>query len=134
VSTFLIDKVREIFAKEHFSEKHKVMADILRVLCLTYGRLWLSELVGEVNAFRRTLGEFEELSFDKALKSIEELEKMGIVSSERRIRSSFISKSGIPDVLVNLNDRSSALAVVFSDEKYVRYIRLREEAFRELKK
>ncbi len=110
------------------------MADILRVLCLTYGRLWLSELVGEVNAFRRTLGEFEELSFDKALKSIEELEKMGIVSSERRIRSSFISKSGIPDILVNLNNRSSVLTVVFSDEKYVRYIRLREEAFRELKK
>jgi len=129
----LINKVREIFAKEQSSKKHKIMADILRVLCLTYGRLWLSEIVGEVNAFRRTLGERGELRFDEALRSVEELERMGIVSSEKRVRSSFVLESGVPDILVNLNNRGLVLTVVFLDEKYIRYIKLREEAFKELR-
>ncbi|OYT60003.1 MAG: hypothetical protein B6U75_02665 [Desulfurococcales archaeon ex4484_217_1] len=129
----MINKVREIFAKEQSSKKHKIMADILRVLCLTYGRLWLSEIVGEVNAFRRTLGERGELRFDEALRSVEELERMGIVSSEKRVRSSFVLESGVPDILVNLNNRGLVLTVVFLDEKYIRYIKLREEAFKELR-
>ena len=129
----MINKVREIFAKEQLSKKYKIMADILRVLCLTYGRLWLSEIVGEVNAFRRTLGERGELRFDEALRSVEELERMGIVSSEKRVRSSFLLESGVPDILVNLNNRGLVLTVVFLDEKYIRYIKLREEAFKELR-
>lgn len=128
-----MSKVREVFNREDVSEIYKAMADIIRILCLTYGKLWLSEIVGEVNAFRRTIGEKGDLDFNKALKAIEELEKMGIITLERRIRSSLIHGAGVPDILVDLSNRSEVFSIVVSDEKYMKYIKIREEAFREFR-
>lgn len=128
-----MDKVREVLDRENVSEIYKAMADIIRILCLTYGKLWLSEIVSEVNAFRRTIGEKGELDFNKALKAIKELEKMGIITSERRVRSSLTHGAGIPDILVDLSNRSEVFSIIVSDEKYMKYIKIREEAFKEFR-
>lgn len=110
------------------------MTDILRILSMTYGKLWLSEIVNEVNAFRRTLNDYEKLGYDDALSAIEELKKLNVIDFERRLRSSLVQATGIEDFLVDLTDRDKVLSIVYNDEKYRRYMKIKREIYDEIKR
>jgi len=129
----LPNSVREILEKEKESRKYSVMADILRILSLTFGRLWLFEIVNEINAFRRTLGISEDVSYDECLSAARELAGKGIITFEEKIRGTFTSPKGVPDVLVGLKIRNIAPILASVDEKLRKYIEIRRKVFGSLR-
>ncbi|MEM2137022.1 MAG: hypothetical protein QXX09_05115 [Candidatus Methanomethylicia archaeon] len=102
-------------------EGKSLMGDIIRVLALGLGRLWLSELVAEVNAFRYTLGVEGLVSEDDVKYALKVLEENGIVICENRFRSQLLGES-VLDVLVSLTNYSSVLNELKSDLRYNEYI------------
>ena len=128
-----LNYVKEILENEEKSRKYSVMADILRILSLTFGRLWLFEIVNEINAFRRTLGISDYVNYDECFAAARELANKGIVTFEEKIRGSFTSPKGVPDVLVGLKERSTASILMSVDEKLRRYVEIRRKIFGNLK-
>ncbi len=129
----IVEKLSEIISKESESKKYRVMADILRILSLTFGKLWLFEIVGEVNALRRTLNIGEEVSYNECLEAIRELAKNKLISFEEKIRGSFTSSRGEPDLLIELSNRSVAATLLAIDDKIRKYLEIRRKIFEELK-
>ncbi len=129
----LPSSVREIFEKENESKKYEVMADILRVLSLTFGKLWLFEIVNEINAFRRTIGISESVNYEECLNATRELANKGLITYEKKIRGTFTSPKGVPDILVGLRNRALASVLVSIDAKLRKYVEIRRKVFGNLK-
>ena len=129
----LPNSVREILEREKESKKYGVMADILRILSLTFGRLWLFEIVNEINAFRRTIGVSEDVNYEECLSAAKELANKGIITFEEKIRGTFTSPKGVPDVLIGLRIRNIATTLASIDEKLRKYIEIRRKIFGSLK-
>ncbi|MCX8168725.1 MAG: hypothetical protein N3E39_00655 [Candidatus Methanomethylicia archaeon] len=100
--------------------RDKITGDVIRVLSLGMGKLWLSELVLEINAFRRSLG-FEEVDEEDVKNSIRVLEADGIITSESRLRSQLFGES-VMDILISLVDYPSIVNELKNDERYNAYI------------
>jgi len=129
----LPSSVREIFEKENESKKYEVMADILRVLSLTFGKLWLFEIVNEINAFRRTIGISESVNYEECLNATRELANKGLITYEKKIRGTFTPPKGVPDILVGLRNRALASVLVSIDAKLRKYVEIRRKVFGNLK-
>jgi len=125
----LPSSVREIFEKESESKKYEIMADILRVLSLTFGKLWLFEIVNEINAFRRTIGISESVNYEECLCATRELADKGLITYEEKIRGTFTSPKGVPDILVELRNRALALILISVDAKLRKYVEIRRKVF-----
>jgi len=108
-----------------------LMGDIIRVLCLYLGRLWLSELVSELEGFRRTLGTPLIPSASEVERAVNELAKAGIVEVEERLKSVLLTGS-MPDLMVKLRNYNRVLDFVRRDQRYNKYVELRERAFRDI--
>jgi hypothetical protein len=98
----------------------KVMGDVLRVLAL-YRRLWLTEIVLEIEGMNTTLSESIPTRKDVE-KAVKELSTLGYVYVEKRLRSSLQSESGVEDLLVTLNETPELLTALADDEKLNRYL------------
>jgi hypothetical protein len=98
----------------------KVMGDVLRVLAL-YRRLWLTEIVLEIEGMNTTLSESIPTRKDVE-KAVKELSTLGYVYVEKRLRSSLQSESGVEDLLVTLNETPELLTALANDEKLNRYL------------
>jgi len=109
-------------------EESLLMGDIIRVLSLGFGRLWLSELILELKGFRLSLNEKVELEERKISKAVEKLEKMNIVKVESRLKSR-LNASSMPDKLISLNDYRRILENLKNDQRYNEYVKLRDELF-----
>ncbi|MCS7374159.1 MAG: hypothetical protein NDF53_02670 [archaeon GB-1867-097] len=109
-------------------EESLLMGDIIRVLSLGFGRLWLSELILELKGFRLSLNEKVELEERKISKAVEKLEKMNIVKVESRLKSR-LNASSMPDKLISLNDYRRILENLKNDQRYNEYVKLRDEIF-----
>lgn len=107
------------FLENPENEIEVLMGDIVRVLGLLLGRLWLSELCSEVSAFRTSLGRPQDFS-EKDLKlAIKRLEDLKIVSMEEGFRATF----GAPeqDLLVGLNVTVPIIEFLSKDDDIKRY-------------
>jgi hypothetical protein len=98
----------------------KVMGDVLRVLAL-YRRLWLTEIVLEIEGMNTTLSESIPTRKDVE-KAVKELSTLGYVYVEKRLRSSLQSESGVEDLLVTLNESPELLTALANDEKLNKYL------------
>ena len=104
-----------------------LMGDIIRVLGLCMGRLWLSEIGPEIEAFRRTVGKEEAVDDELLMKAIRRLEGLGIVDSESKIKATY--GGGEPDVLVGLKDYFVVLTSLKDDPDYITYLKVIDEIF-----
>jgi len=110
----------------------EVSGDILRVLYMFFGRLWFSEIVDEVNAFRSTLGlgTVEPRVVREALKL---LEREGAVKIEESVRAS-LARGAVPDLLVSLVPDHELVPMLASDERIRRYREFVSELFKKSSK
>ena len=124
------DKLKEVLSSDE--ENYVLMADIVRVLALYYGVLWMGEIVNEIKSFRSTIEgvDVEELDANAVRKAVEALKEMGIISYEIKTRSSFTGITPVTDLLVKLVDHSLTLNMLASDERFRRYLVEREKVFR----
>lgn len=110
-----------------------LMGDVIRVLSLYFGQLWLSELHLELEGFRASLGESNSISEDELSRAIDKLKKYNIIHVEERPRSSLLTGS-VPDKMIKLVDFEGVLNTVRRDKRYTRYIELREQILKKLKR
>lgn len=96
-----------------------VMADVLRVLYVCMGSLWLSELMSEYKVFVEALGGTP-ASEDEVRKAIDKLSEIGLVSVREGIRAT-MSREGEKTYLVSLKLSSRQLSLLRSDSKISMY-------------
>jgi len=96
-----------------------VMADVLRVLYVCMGSLWLSELMSEYRVFVEALGGTP-ASEDDVRKAIDRLSEMGLVSVREGIRAT-MSQEGEKTYLVSLKLSSQQLSLLRNDLKISKY-------------
>lgn len=99
-----------------------LMADSIRVLCLCMGRLWLSEIKLEIEAFRRTLQREQEVDMGELKQAINRLVEMGVAEAENKIKATM--GGGQPDVLVGLRDYPAILVMMKDDRDFAEYHRV----------
>jgi hypothetical protein len=103
-----------------FEGRDMLVGDVLRVLGFCMGRLWFSELVAEVNAFRSTLGDAC-VDDDSVRDALRVLESSGVIVCEERLRSQLIGDS-VPDILISIVDYGSLMDLLKLDRRYNEYI------------
>lgn len=96
-----------------------IMSDILRVLYLCMGSLWLSELISEYRVFVEALGGTP-ASEDEIKKAIEKLSEIGLVSVREGIRAT-MSREGEKTYLISLKLSSQQLTLLRNDYKVSKY-------------
>ena len=101
--------------------------DVLRVLAMSLGSIWLSELVNEVNAFNVSLGIDRNYSSKEIFKAVKNLERAGLVEIREGIKAVLGLSDGIKDYLISVKDIADIIPVIVTDEKYVRYKLLLKE-------
>ncbi len=105
----------------------KVMGDILRVLYLCLGSLWLPELMMELRGFRETLGE-EAPNIEEVSKALDELHKMGFIERRRGIRATF-DREGEETFLISIKRSPEILSALLRDRRVVRYREIWRQVF-----
>jgi len=107
----------------------KVMGDVLRILALFTGSLWLWEIYLELKGFRTTLSE-EPPTLGDIVRAVDRLSKEGFVTAEKRIRAS-LRGEGFEDLLVSLNLGLEERTRLLMDSRVRRYQLARQRAFTE---
>ncbi|HDI31276.1 MAG TPA: hypothetical protein ENF80_00495 [Thermofilum sp.] len=103
--------------------------DILRVLGMFGGSLWLSEIEDEIRSMNSSLN-IETVGNVKG--GIKNVGKDGIVNVEKRERGS-LSGTSISDYLVKLNKWHEVILVLSGDKKFRDYNTLRSSLYRGLR-
>ncbi len=108
--------VRILSAREGIEE---VMGDVIRVLHLSLGSLWLPEIFMELRGFKETLQESipKEEVIEEAVRRLGEL---GIVTLEEGVRAS-LSGRNERTYLVRLKKNPELIKALASDEKITKY-------------
>ncbi|MEM2153549.1 MAG: hypothetical protein QXE05_01990 [Nitrososphaeria archaeon] len=107
------------FLKKPENEIELLMSDIIRVLGLLLGRLWLSELSSEVLAFRESVGRPLEFSDRDLQLAIRRLKDLNIVNIEEGLRATFGKPE--PDILVGLNVAVPIIEFLSKDDDIKKY-------------
>ncbi len=107
------------------------MLDILRILSVFYGVLWKTEISQDLIKFYRTIGEPEIVNPKMIDEAIKNLENLGLIKTEERIRGIPLSTKTYQDLLVHLTDKFATKKILQKDEKYRKYIFKREKAIKE---
>ena len=111
----------------------EIMGDVLRVLYLFSGTLWLPELITELTGFKRTLGEEADIPKRKKVEDAVNLLNMtGLVSVRPGIRATASSK-GEKTFLISLVRKDEVLAHLSSDEKVRKYHQAWRDALQSMK-
>lgn len=108
-----------------------LMLDILRILSVFYGVLWKTEISQDLIKFYRTIGELEIVNPKMIDEAIKNLENMGLIKTEKRIRGMPLSTQTYQDLLVHLTDKFATKKILQKDKKYRKYILKREKAIKE---
>lgn len=108
-----------------------LMLDILRILSVFYGVLWKTEISQDLIKFYRTIGEPEIVNPKMIDEAIKNLENMGLIKTEKRIRGMPLSTQTYQDLLVHLTDKFATKKILQKDKKYRKYILKREKAIKE---
>jgi len=107
------------------------MLDILRILSVFYGVLWKTEISQDLIKFYRTIGEPEIVNPKMIDEAIKNLENLGLIKTEERIRGIPLSTKTYQDLLVHLTDKFATKKILQKDEKYRKYIFKGEKAIKE---
>ncbi len=106
----------------------EIMGDVLRVLYLFSGTLWLPELIVELSGFKETLGEGGDIPKRKKIEdAVNILNMAGLVSIKPGIRATASSK-GEKTILISLTRKDEVLAELSMDEKVRKYLQAWREA------
>ena len=105
-----------------------VMGDVLRVLAVCMGALWLPELVAEVSGFRRTLGENIPNPKDVE-KAVMKLRDLGYVTVREGIKATMGPK-GEQTILIRLVRNPELIEALSEDDRLGRYMRIWDEVLR----
>jgi len=111
---------------ERVLREGELKGDVLRVLSIFGGSLWLSEIEDEIKAMNYSMG--VEVS-GNVKEAVEELQKEGLVDLDYRTRGS-LSGRDIKEYLVRLKQVEVVMAALANDRKYRDYLRLRYETMR----
>ncbi len=96
-----------------------IMGDVLRVLYISMGSLWLSELVGEYRVFVEAIGGVHASESD-IKEAINELSTAGLVNVREGIRAT-MSQEGERTYLISLKLNTQQLLALRNDEKVAKY-------------
>ena len=120
-----IDLKELLSAREGMKE---IMGDVLRVLYLFSGTLWLPELIVELSGFKETLGEGGSIpKRSKIEDAVNLLNMAGLVNVKPGIRATASSK-GEKTLLISLVRKDEVLAELSMDEKVRKYMQAWKEA------
>jgi hypothetical protein len=111
-------KIDDILLAE--SGLEKVMGDIVRVLSICMGALWIRELYMEIDAFYRSLDETppKQTSVEEALSRLED---MGIIEMTPAIKAT-MGPEGEKTVLVRLLQYNRVVSRIRKDSRLADYI------------
>jgi len=107
------------FLKEPKNEMELLMGDIVRVLNLLLGTLWLSELSAELSSFRSSLERPATFSDEELENAIKTLKDLNIVSIQKGLKATFERPK--PDVLVGLVVSQPFSNIIESDKDIKKY-------------
>lgn len=125
------EKVSNLFEKARVDNVSSLMLDILRILSVFHGVLWKTEIFQDLIKFYKTLGEPEIINSRMIDTAIKNLEEMGLIRTEQRVRGMAFSTKTYQDLLIHLEDRMTTKKILQKDEKYRKYIFEREKAIKE---
>ncbi len=114
---FLMSLLDEILSSDEASLK--LMGDILRVLTICMGALWIDELYPEVNVFRRALGD-EPVSKKDVDHALNRLEEYGFITVSPAIKAGEKAE-GIKSKLVKIIDFHEVSTKALMDNRVSRY-------------
>lgn len=115
------EKILEILKNEEENESYKLMADIIRVLIISHGISWLSELYIDLIKYYNFTGKIEKIKPQLLKNTIKELEEKEIIKTEERERG-FVNKNGTyKDLLIKIIDMKNVRDILMKDKKYVEY-------------
>ena len=93
------EKVSNLFIKASEDDVSSLMLDILRILSVFHGVLWKTEISQDLIKFYKTLGEPEIINPKMIDIAIKNLEKMGLIRTEQRVRGMAFSTKTYQDLL-----------------------------------
>lgn len=125
------EKVSNLFIKASEDDVSSLMLDILRILAVFHGVLWKTEISQDLIKFYKTLGEPEIINPKMIDIAIKNLEEMGLIRTEQRVRGMAFSTKTYQDLLVHLIDKMTTRKILQKDEKYRKYVLEREKTIRE---
>lgn len=125
------EKVSNLFIKASEDDVSSLMLDILRILAVFHGVLWKTEISQDLIKFYKTLGEPEIINPKMIDIAIKNLEEMGLIRTEQRVRGMAFSTKTYQDLLVHLIDKMTTRKMLQKDEKYRKYVLEREKTIRE---
>lgn len=111
----------------------EVLGDVLRVLYLFSGTLWLPELISELSGFKETLKEESLIPTKKIEDAVNILNVAGLVSIRPGIRAT-VSGKGEKTILISLVRNDEVLKALSQDEKVLKYMQAWKEALSSLRK
>ena len=114
---YLMTLLDEILSSQ--SDDMMLKGDIIRVLTICMGALWIDELYPEVNVFRRALGD-SPVSNREVDKALEDLVEAGFIDVSPRIKAGERAE-GIKSKLVKLVNFHEIAGRVLRDERVSRY-------------
>lgn len=115
------EKVLEILKNEEENESYRLMADIIRVLIISHGISWLSELYIDLIKYYNFIGKAEKFKPQLLKNTIKKLEEKEIIKIEERERG-FANKYGTyKDLLIKIIDIKNVRNILMKDKKYVEY-------------
>lgn len=124
-------EILNLLAKADEDDISSLMLDILRILSVFQGVLWKKEISQDLIKFYRTIGEPEIINPKMIDTAIKNLEKIGLIRTEKRMRGMPFSTQTYQDLLVHLTNELTTRKMLQKDEKYRKFILKREEAIRE---
>ena len=125
------EEILNLLAKAGEDAISNLMLDILRILSVFHGVLWKTEISQDLIKFYRTLGEPEIINPKMIDVAIKNLENIGLIRTEKRVRGMPFSIQTYQDLLVHLTDKFATREILQKDEKYRKYILERDKAIRE---
>ncbi|RLE63097.1 MAG: hypothetical protein DRJ38_08355 [Thermoprotei archaeon] len=115
----LKEKIEKLKTRE--DEFGKLQLDVIRVLTIFNGVLWMSEIIPDIMKIHGHVMDY--LPTEKMLeKVLEKLEDDGIINVEVRERGMMFSKGVYKDKLVKLLNLREARTLLTSDNVYINYL------------
>lgn len=107
------------FFKEPKNEMELLMGDVVRVLSLLLGKLWLSELSAELASFRISIERPSAFSDDDLKNAIRTLQALNVITTQKGLRATFEKPE--PDILVGLTNSRYFMNLLESDSDLKKY-------------
>jgi len=107
------------FLKEPKNNVESLMGDVVRVLSILLGKLWMSELSAELSAFRISLNRPSDFTDADLKEAVKRLCDLKVVETREGLRATFGKPQ--PDTLVGLIGAHDLMDSIASDTDVKKY-------------